>query len=309
MAEQEWLEVPVFIHGITSEREPRSHASTYLAFQARVNRELRARGVSPWPEPPIMVEWGWEASLGPDKYLAEAERVVAGEALRLAAGEKRRGFNFNPLRKFTDGAREAFLYGFADMFYYVSADGAKAVRENVYRHLDAEIERHIKGSRAARRRGVSLTFVTHSAGTVIGHDFLYRLFGWGARPLFGVTLNKIRRLARRGRLRVRRFYTMGSPIVPFVFRSAGLIEKIRRREKLRPEVIGLGPTEGLSNPRWVNFWTRDDLVAYPVAFLYDKVEGERVVVDRCVSLGEGFPRVHSAYWESDEIAAVVAETF
>ena len=44
MAEQDWLEVPVFIHGITSEREPASHASSYFAFLRLVNEALAARG-------------------------------------------------------------------------------------------------------------------------------------------------------------------------------------------------------------------------------------------------------------------------
>ena len=304
MAEQEWLEVPVFIHGITSEREPASHASSYFAFLRLVNEALAARGKKAIDGQPIMVEWGWEASLGKDKYLAEAERLVAREALPA----KRRGLTLNPLRRFADGAREAFLYGFADMFYYVSKDGGRAVRDNVFAHLAGEI-RNLKkrGGRGSPR--ISLTFVGHSAGAVIAHDFLYRLFGWGAQPLFGLTLNKTRRLARRKRLRIRRFYTLGAPVAPFIFRSQSLIEKILRRERFNPAVVGLGRDDGLGNPRWVNFWDDDDLVAYPVAFLYEKVDGERVVVDRCVDLREKFPAVHSAYWRSSEIADCVAETF
>lgn len=306
MAEREWLEVPVFIHGVTSEREPSSHASSYLAFLALVNDALSARGKAPFAARAIMVEWGWEASLGEDKYLAEAERVVAREAL--APTGKRRGIIFNPPRCFNDGARDAFLYGFADMVYYISKDGERAVRENVYRHLDREI-RLLKKVGGSGRPKISLTFIAHSAGSVIAHDFLYRLFGWGARPIFGLTLNKVRNLVRRGRLRVRRFYTMGSPIAPFVFRSAALIEKILKREKLSAEVVGLRRRDGLPNPRWVNFWDDEDLVSCPVAFLYDEVDGECVVVDKRVRLGESFPEGHSAYWRSAEIAAYVAETF
>jgi len=72
---------------------------------------------------------------------------------------------------------------------------------------------------------------------VKSHDFLYRLFGWGARLDFGLTLNKVRNLVRRGRLRVRRFYTMGSPIAPFIFRSAALIEKVLKRGKLSADGV------------------------------------------------------------------------
>jgi hypothetical protein len=307
LPEREWLEVPVFIHGITSEREPRTHASTYVSFLALVDEALAARGKAPFAAPPIMVEWGWEASLGKDKHLAEAERLVAREAL--APAERRRGLTLNPLRRFTDGARDAFLYGFADMFYYISEDGGKAVRDNVFRHLEREIEA-AKKARGRDGANVSLTFITHSAGTVIAHDFLYRLFGRGAQPVFGLTLNRVRRLARRKRLRVRRFYTMGSPIAPFIFRSEALVEKILARERLNPAVIGLGADAELANPRWVNFWAREDLVAYPVAFFYEEAEdGEAVVADRCVALSGGFPAAHGAYWRSAEIAGIIGETF
>ena len=306
MAEPDWLEVPVFIHGITSEREPASHTSSYFAFLRLVNEALAARGKKVLDAQPIMVEWGWEASLGKDKYLAEAERLVAREALTLTA--KSRGLRLNPLRRFTDGAREAFLYGFADMFYYISKEGGRAVRDNVFAHLTGEI-RDLKRSGDGGSPRISLTFIAHSAGAVIAHDFLYRLFGWGAQPLFGLTFNKTRRLARRKRLRVRRFYTLGAPVAPFIFRSEALIEKILRRERMNAAVVGLNADEGLGNPRWVNFWDDDDLVAYPVAFLYEKVDGERVVVDRCVDLRANFPAVHSAYWRSPEIADYVGETF
>jgi hypothetical protein len=305
MPPREWHEVPVFLHGITSDREPQSHAETYLAFLSLVNEALAEAGKEPFTEAPIMVEWGWEASLGQDKCLAEAERLVAAEVLPPTA--QRRGISLNPLRRFAAGAREAFLFGVADLFYYVSADGSRAVRDNVFRHLAAEID--LKRGGRGSRFGVSLTFVGHSAGTIIAHDFLYRLFGWGARPAFGLTFNKVRRLKQRGRLRVRRFYTLGSPIAPFIFRSEALIGKIVNREKLNPEVIGLCGEDGLANPRWVNFWTPSDLLSYPVSFLYDTVGGEAVVVDERVDLGESFPGVHSAYWRSEAIAAAVAENF
>jgi hypothetical protein len=306
MAEREWLEVPVFVHGITTERQPASHARNYTAFLRLVNAALAARGKPTLDAPPIMVEWGWEESLGKDKSLAEAERLVAREAL--PPTEKHRRIHLNPLRRYADDIREAFLYGFADMFYYVSKDGGRAVRDNVFRYLAGEI-RTIEKDRHGRSPKVSLTFFAHSAGAVIVHDFLYRLFGWGAQPLFGMTLNKTRRMARRKKLRVRRLYTLGAPVTPLIFRSEPLIDKILRKEKLNPAVIGLRAGEDLANPRWVNFWDDDDLVAYPVGFLYEKVDGEPVVVDRSVDLGEKFPAVHSAYWRSRDVADAVAEIF
>jgi len=301
----EWLEVPVLIHGITTAAYPTSHGPAYAAFLARVNGALAAAGKRPFDEPAITVEWGWEDSLGRDRDLAAAERALA--AGTFAAVGRRAGLA-RVWDRVPDAGRRAFIYGFADLSYYISADGEKAVRENVYRCLSQQLEawEERQGGRAAR---VSLTFFAHSAGAVVAHDFLYKLFSPRGGGPFGLWLNAPRRLVRRGRLRVRRFYTLGAPIPPLVLRADALIAKAIAGERLEPAHIGLREEDGLGNPRWVNFWNRRDVFSYPVAFLYRGDGAGAPLQDRCVELKGNFPDVHRRYWESDAVARAIAETF
>ena len=106
---------------------------------------------------------------------------------------------------------------------------------------------------------------------------------------------------------MRRFYTIGSPITPLVFRADSLIQKIRQNDLLDPESIGLRQSDGLPNPRWVNFWDKDDVAAFPVDFLYASVQN--VIQDKYVDLGDVFPAVHNKYWYSSDVADYIAETF
>jgi len=76
---------------------------------------------------------------------------------------------------------------------------------------------------------------------------------------------------------------------------------------LDTEDIGLRQADGLSNPRWVNFWDKDDLLAAPVSFLYDNSMG--VIEDIPVNAGIILPSAHTDYWYSLEMANYIAKTF
>src|SRR5688500_18256244 len=102
------------------------------------------------------------------------------------------------------------------MFYYVSSDGKAAVRAA----LAEQIVRFVEAGRGDTREPISLTFVGHSAGSVIAFDFCYYLFAEEDRrfvkdPIRGMyneEVKHLRALALEGRLRIRRLVTIGSPI-------------------------------------------------------------------------------------------------
>lgn len=300
MVVKQWREVPVFVHGITPEPEPGLHTAHYQSLLDRFTRELNAQGKTDVFAPPVMVEWGWEGSCAADKYLAAAERELASRAF--AALPRRRG-PAGPVRNFYKSVREYFLYGVADLFYYTSPDGVNAVRANIFTALTDAVKR-IEVN-APGDVGVSLTFFAHSAGTIIAYDFLYHLFDPRPKGLFGFGLDDLRKLVRRGKLRVRRFFTMGSPLAPFIFRADALISKVAAGECLDETHIGLVPADGLAGPRWVNFWDEADLFAFPIAYLFQG--GARgVVVDQLVDLGDVFPKVHRKYWRDKAVASSAA---
>jgi len=307
MPQIQWLELPVFIHGITPEEYPHSHNSEYDTLFHLVNKALARRGKTPFgPKTSIKVEWGWHSNQSQqnDRFLAKAERLIAKRARK--ATEEEWDWTLNPLRAIHLLLRRVILLGFADMFYYVSSDGERAVRTHVFNHLCKQIDVcHQKNT----GKNISLTFITHSAGSVIAHDLLYHLFGRPNPSPIKPEVNKIRKLAKNSTLRIRKLYTMGSPFTPLIFRADSLLTKIKNRQELDPEAIGLRAADKLKNPRWVNFWDKDDVLSYPVQFLYKKVKPKKVVEDKYIDLGDIFPLVHVKYWKSEELADYIAETF
>lgn len=301
MPSSEWMEIPVFIHGITPDPEPRTHDPDYDHLFELIQASLAEKGKPPFQEKSIRVEWGWDSNqtVQNDRYLAMTEKLVAEQAILIEQAMP--DFTLNPLRLVSPLLRRTFLYGFADLFYYVSSDGESAVRQNVFSHLVNQIF----GREAYRSAKVSLTLMAHSAGSVIAHDLLYHLFR--DEPSEVEMVNELRGQVQAGRLRIRRFYTFGSPITPLIFRTDALLLKLYKRELLDPAILGLKLSDNLSNPRWVNFWDKDDIAAYPVAFLYKNDNG--IVKDQYLDLGDDFPAVHARYWTSKLLADYVAETF
>ena len=279
-----WKEIPVFIHGVTYRK---MESPPYGAFLRLVNRELEKEGKKPLANP-LFVSWGQEnGSHQNDRFLAEAESMMGERVRRATAGI--RDSTLNPLRFLHRDIRRRFLLGFSDLFYYVSKDGENSVRKTVFEYLSRNICK-------ACEENISLTFFSHSAGTVIAHDFLYHLF----RKKVSKDLEELRALVKEGKVRIRKFYTFGSPLTPLMFRSDSLLTKMVQDRKLTPEEMGLAEKN-----QWLNFWDMDDLFSYPLSFLYS---GESVR-DVYVDLGDVFPAVHNTYWFSETIARIIARHY
>jgi len=214
------------------------------------------------------------------------------------------------------------------LFYCISRSGEATVRNTIFSSVCRKVL-SVLARPGNEEAGVSLTFFTHSAGSVVAYDLLYHLFGPKSRrrkidKVRGVT--ELRALARRygrsgARLRVRKFFTMGSPFTPLACCAAGAPEllaarssdgSVARADKARifnPADIGLAASseEGLGNPRWINFYDKDDIFAFPLEFLFSNEGGGGVVVDSYVRLGSWFPDVHNNYWSSPQVASKIVE--
>jgi hypothetical protein len=90
-------------------------------------------------------------------------------------------------------------------------------------------------------------------------------------------------------------------------RANSVIQMLLKDKTLDTEKIGLRAADGLSNPRWVNFWDKDDLVSAPVAPLYNNAQN--VILDQHVNAGFMLPKAHTEYWFSDEMASYIAKTY
>jgi hypothetical protein len=309
----EWLEIPIFIHGISPEENPPDHIAEYESLRSLVNKHLEAVGKPILSKTPIYVEWGrqYRGASGNDQYLAQAEQILHAR-IRESMGDKYTGML--PIYK---TVRELIYFGVIDLFYYVSQDGEEELRNHVFNEITKKLLQlgRIKSTR------VSLTFFAHSAGTLITHDLLYHYFGKkstdepGSKSesnLIVENMDKARNLSNPDdpediRIRVRRLYTFGSPISPLSVRSNSVIQMLLKDKVLDTEMIGLRSSDGLSNPRWVNFWDKDDLVSAPVAPLYDNAKN--VILDQHMNAGFMLPKAHTNYWFSEEMAKFIAQTY
>jgi hypothetical protein len=307
--EYEWTEIPVFIHGINPKRYPGTSRLEYDELLQRVNDKLKLHqkvGFSQEKDEQIFVTWGVPTDPPQpsknDKYLSEAERKI-DEKARQSMGAAAYG----GILGIHGAARNFFFLGISDIFYYVSSDGKHALRYHVFNYIAQRIREMDRGG----RRRFSLTLFGHSAGSVILHDLLFHLFGYKTYSkkdegdvFEGMQL--LRRLIADGGLRVRHLYTFGSPITPLILRADSLIRKFNNDELLDPADIGLRGDGEATNPRWINFWSRYDLISCPVGFLY---RSNGTIQDQEISTSLNPGAAHSDYWKSDQMADIIAKTF
>lgn len=305
--EAPWTEIPIFIHGISPNRDPATCKKEYHELLSRVNKKLKLYNKSGFSRDAIFITWGVPVvpaqSTGMDNYLAAAEREIRDKVKHVMGGAYGSGLTW-----FYSGIRDMIFYGVTDLFYYVSADGERTLRSHVFNYIAQQIqELDLDG-----KNRFSLTLFGHSAGSVISHDLLFHLFSQkhhtrsNEGDVFD-SMNELRKLIARGRLRIRRLYTFGSPISPLILRADSLVKRFLDKKLLEPVDIGFGAADELSNPRWVNFWTRHDLASYPVSFLYTNPNGE--ILDQEVPSGFNPSSAHTGYWKQDEMAEGIAKTF
>ena len=196
-----------------------------------------------------------------------------------------------------------------------------AVRLAVARQIVSYLK---KVRRNAQTRPISLTLIGHSAGSVVAFDFLFYLFFTNpgnrhryidpARP--GATgamneLKKLRSLAQRDRLRIRRLITFGSPITPLACRSDSVLQLLADNRQLDPAQYGLDRNppgfDRLTGPRWINLWDKDDAIAWPVEPLMKSTGRAPPVEDIYVDVSDSTLSAHEAYWRSSRVHKVIAE--
>ena len=129
MSETDWLEVPIFIHGVSPEENPTSHKVEYGTLLKAINYGLKERS-KPALKNPIYVEWGrkYPGSKGTDQYLAQVER-----RLNTFVKESMGQGNYASIPVAYKTIRELLFFAVTDLMYYVSSDGEKALRAHVFR--------------------------------------------------------------------------------------------------------------------------------------------------------------------------------
>jgi hypothetical protein len=164
-----------------------------------------------------------------------------------------------------------------DVVAYSSTEGEKRLRNFVYRQLDKVI----------RNEAHTFSILAHSLGSIIAYDYLF--------DLFGKSTTRRRRVLKNGQPRLEHFFTTGSPIALFLLRKTHLMQDM---STLSPNPIGVRKPKG----SWVNFWDRQDVMAYPLERFFPKV-----VSDKIVDTGSLIFNSHLGYWHNREVAETVAD--
>jgi len=308
-----WKEIVIFIHGISLKGIYMRHDEYYSGLHHLVQKEQKKlRGEEPskgktsyWPEKYIGIEWGWgtgEPQQSIDRFLSRAENWIAEGVLETV--ERQRDWTLNPMRLATFGMREMILYGLTSIFYYALEEGEKSVRTSVFKKILSELK-----NTGSSFENLSMTFLCHSAGSVIAHDFLFALFNSQKvtqSEAFLPGLRELRKKAQKGRIRLRRFYTFGSPLTPLLLRSNSVVKRFAEENTLDPKEIGILPFRDLQDPRWINFWEKDDILSFPIGPLYGN---PNCIEDYHPGIPGFLSKAHSAYWESEKLARRIAETY
>ena len=113
-------------------------------------------------------------------------------------------------------------------------------------------------------------------------------------------------MAKRGKIRLRRLYTFGSPITPLILRSNTLLKIFAEEKCLDPREIGILQDDELKNPRWINFWDKDDIISFPVRPLYGNPTS---IKDAYPDVSDRLSKAHTAYWGNKKLARQIAETY
>ncbi|MDY6937661.1 MAG: hypothetical protein SWY16_08330 [Cyanobacteriota bacterium] len=308
----------IYIHGVSQDNN-RKHQKTYDSLHNGVKSVKK-----PFPNRADWdnanrcdVEWGWHydarASFEGDRLLAQAQEQFAERLLPQV--KEASDWTINPARLLLLTLREMTIKGFSDIFYYASRDGKNSIRATVASQILPSLRQPLENNEP-----ISLTFLGHSAGSVVAFDFLFYLFAPSEvleEHEFIEDLStereqdfhQLRQLAEAGKLRVRRLVTFGSPISMMAFRSNAVLKILAQGDRLNPSYYGLDRNpEGFGNPlggsRWLNFWDKDDFISWPVRPL---MQDSPMVEDIYTDIADRLATVHNEYWDSqimhEEIAA------
>lgn len=279
------VNVVVFIHGMTPDKDSSDSAAAFISFWDRLcafKPELRRV----FPDHHVQfVSWGHEPQshsgpLRPDQKLTYAEKNVAarveyGNVRRstspanvLMTGLFGRDYNLPGLRGVLVGLRENIVqYGLSDVVYYCSEEGEKQVRVVVYGQV-LELLRKFKQD----ENDICLHVVGHSLGVTISHDFLFGLFKKNHSPDFLKQADEQdekdyeywRKAAVEGRLTVGSFTSMASQLPLFAMRNGVMIDIFHRNGQLNLKDIGI-TGEGVI---WQIFYDVDDVLGFASRDLY-----------------------------------------
>lgn len=301
-------EIVIYIHGVFV--DARKHDPEYNKLHDGIQKEAKSRTPRArrnWPDDKIHIEWGWNfrGNKAPksQELLTEAQQSLGNRTIKQIDNNIKAEANGHLLwiGELLPPIRKLIIYSFSDMFYYVSEDGKKAVLNTVADQiLNNKINKKQTVNALSTKNHISLTILAHSAGSAVAFDLLFYLFSQNKPNFSEQSLRTLRNLTQKGRLRIRRLITFGSPITPLACRSDAILKTLANGKKLNPSDYGLDKNfqvqnANLTGPRWINMWYKDDLLAWPVESLISN--RKKIVKDFPLDNDQGdFFKIHDYYW-------------
>ena len=316
------VNVLVFIHGIVTSGEIRSHTDEYQDFFDRLS--AKRSELSDAFAAKIFVEWGHQTPESDPSNLRDDEKLrkAQNRSQELVSYQNVRD-NSGPNNKLTSDwswlfflrgvlttlKENTLLLGLGDAAYYGSEDGEIAVREAVYGQV-------LNGLEPFEDDNVRLHVSAHSLGCTVAFDFLFGLFApggmWDAgMPDFARTARtqedkdrymKWRSKAPDGTLLLGSKTSTASQLPLLLLRKQKVVDALAEGKDLDASVIGIKPTE--TQARWQVFYDIDDVLSFPTRPLFGD---HPAVFDFQVDAGDRPDVAHVSYWKTGRVVEEVAD--
>ena len=200
--------------------------------------------------------------------------------------------------------------GFGDIRQFIMNFGADAVayqpganRREVYDRVHHTVADALNSLAEDCGPQAPLCIIGHSIGTVITHNYLYDL---GEAIIANKKIEETITPLEASKTLVL-LYMMGSPLALWSLRY----DNYRAIPFPGSNVSTLFPQ---LRPRWVNFYDKDDFLAYPIRSLssgHRQLAEQGLLIDTQVNVGSIFtswnPLSHMGYWTSDDITDTIAQ--
>lgn len=216
------------------------------------------------------------------------------------------------------GARKVLLYGVSDAFYYNSPQGGNEIRRTILLQImKGLVESNVLDGNGELPEGkkLSVTIFAHSLGGIVMYDILQTIFIDIAN--LGITypeldvrtiVDGLHKLKNAKRLRVRKLYTFGTQISMMFFKYNDSLRKLKDDEL--QDISSIFPEDTkIKDPRWINFWDKDDILGYPFDFLFKtrELSKNKIIKDIAVDAGDYLP--HVQYWENERMSIEIIKDF
>jgi hypothetical protein len=162
------------------------------------------------------------------------------------------------------------------------------------------------------------SLIGHSLGSVIAFDFLYqllerdRLFLPKPESASLESQQEIEEFATnktRVQKNFRNLFTLGSMVGLFMMRAGGLWKNNAAFSEIINPIRQLGENDICRS--WLNFYDKEDVLAYPLENLFDLNPNNiyRSIEDVEIQTGNLVYNSHTNYWSNDKMAAKIAASF